>query len=149
VPGSSTILDGGGSDTDRSAGSHMTIRVHHTAPNRPPGDDFSLELDPASCTPARLVWQRPATLSDLVREQGSLRPEDRVPLSQLAARLAASSGTRSESIELSGYRSASGLQIPFVWSRAVDGRIIEQWQVDDVEINPHLEPNYFATTSTN
>jgi hypothetical protein len=44
---------------------------------------------------------------------------------------------------LSDRRAVSGVQLPFRISRAVDGKVVDEWEITRWRVNPTLKPERF------
>jgi hypothetical protein len=103
----------------------------------PDGFSATLLVD-RTCLPLALQYERPRTLSDVVREQ---RASVRLTLGALAQ--PTPTGTTVVRIDLAVYSAFADIQFPTTLTTSIGGRVVSVEHVRTVEVNRPLPPNAF------
>jgi len=101
-------------------------------------DNFAatLLLDPSSCRPLALVFERPQNLAD---------PRPAAKAGSSTTSFAFTKKLVQVRIELSEYRPFTGVLFPTLLKTSVDAQPVAEELITGVQVNPTLPANYFAT----
>jgi hypothetical protein len=129
VPGVVTTINLQGARTD---GGRQRLALQASGPS---GFSATLLVDEQTCLPAALIYERPATASDLRREQ---------PLGSTDVPSVEPGETRSVRVDLGAYRSFSEIRFPTILKTSIAGRPYNEETVTEVRTNPPVPAGYFA-----
>ena len=105
----------------------------------PSGTKARLFLDAATHLPLMVTYQETMPLRRLRRPP----PADGAEGTPEAAPSPAPPRTVEGTLFLSDRRAVSGVQLPFRISRAVDGKVVDEWEITRWRVNPTLKPERF------